>query len=57
MECGKPVFRQKAYCARCYQNVRRGIPTDVINVPTREECDRAVDAGVTFGVLYKIAGR
>jgi hypothetical protein len=42
-ECGQPVYRDKSYCEPCYTHVRRGIPTDVRDVPTRQECERAVD--------------
>ena len=43
LECGAPRWRGKSYCEACYAHVRRGIPTDARDVPTREECDAAID--------------
>ena len=43
LECGAPRYRDKGYCQACYAHVRRGIPTDARDVPTRSECEAAVD--------------
>ena len=56
LECGAPTWRAKSYCARCYQNVRRGIPTDVIDLPTRQECELAQDPGFRLELLMPRTG-